>query len=676
VRRRLPLRLPDAATQGCVPHAIALVTGCETGRKCHTPLTPRRPVAQAGIPDEAWFCKGCLEKFGDAGPPAWTAFGPGDRCVATFEEDKTPGSQAKWVCKVLDIQGTTALVHFPGWKDKHDLWVERSTLEELPAEEVLARAQRSRLLTEAEEQKRLQDIEKERQAQEVVETEIKMGELEGEKKKLHKLIQAEKAKVKPSTGTAMATASNKASKAGSGGGEGRKGALAEGGVKEQEEEGDSGGRKGSEELAKLLARLKDVGEQIKDLRRSLPRKHESYLPPVNATGDQGERSNGGKRGRGGKEGAGPGVAPGFASRVTTLDDEGGDGWNDYCLECGSGEGELICCDACPRAFCLACARLAKAPRGNWFCKPCTNAKQMLATGGGIGSDKLLLQIQRLCEQFPMTHFLGLLAFDLARVRTSAEYCRELGISLNGMHEVATAKEALEKLDSLLEAANAQDSAGETKGEGSGARAGAEGCSSDVSEARSAPAPGPASTRGAAAAEKRGKDGVGQGSDALGGAGQAGKASSGAGDGGRAVRAGATGGSGSKKHQAASAMSGMALADARYKKFEEVVTRYRRCPCAPPLDGVRVRVAPRLPRTADAADKWCWAGSTRMACACRTSASPRGRSRPAKRPSSATTMTSSSPSSKSSCRHKLAPSHALASRRPLWRPRLPRLVSML
>lgn len=81
---------------------------------------------------------------------------------------------------------------------------------------------------------------------------------------------------------------------------------------------------------------------------------------------------------------------------------------------------------------------------------------MLATGGGIGSDKLLLQIQRLCEQFPMTHFLGILAFDLARVRTSAEYCRELGISLNGMHKVGTAHEALSKLESLLKDAEANN----------------------------------------------------------------------------------------------------------------------------------------------------------------------------------------------------------------------------
>ena len=57
-----------------------------------------------GIPDEAWFCKGCLEKFGEAGPPAWTTFGPGDRCIATFEDDKNPESKAKWICKVLDIQ--------------------------------------------------------------------------------------------------------------------------------------------------------------------------------------------------------------------------------------------------------------------------------------------------------------------------------------------------------------------------------------------------------------------------------------------------------------------------------------------------------------------------------------------------------------------------------------------
>ena len=68
-------------------------------------LAKRRHVlARAGIPDEAWFCKSCLVKFGEAGPPAWTAFGPGDRCIATFEEGKNPESKAKWICKVLDIQ--------------------------------------------------------------------------------------------------------------------------------------------------------------------------------------------------------------------------------------------------------------------------------------------------------------------------------------------------------------------------------------------------------------------------------------------------------------------------------------------------------------------------------------------------------------------------------------------
>jgi hypothetical protein len=53
----------------------------------------------------------------------------GDKCVARFVEDKKPESEAKWVCKILEIQGPLAFVHFPGWKDKHDLWVERASLE-------------------------------------------------------------------------------------------------------------------------------------------------------------------------------------------------------------------------------------------------------------------------------------------------------------------------------------------------------------------------------------------------------------------------------------------------------------------------------------------------------------------------------------------------------------------
>ena len=54
-----------------------------------------------------------------------------------------------------------------GWKDKHDLWVERSTLEELPPEDVLALAQRSRLLTDAEQEKLRKKEEKLRKAKEV-----------------------------------------------------------------------------------------------------------------------------------------------------------------------------------------------------------------------------------------------------------------------------------------------------------------------------------------------------------------------------------------------------------------------------------------------------------------------------------------------------------------------------
>ena len=37
--------------------------------------------------------------------------------------------------------------------------------------------------------------------------------------------------------------------------------------------------------------------------------------------------------------------------------------------------------------------LAHAPTitGKWFCKPCVNARMMIATGGGIGSEKLLVK---------------------------------------------------------------------------------------------------------------------------------------------------------------------------------------------------------------------------------------------------------------------------------------------
>ena len=74
----------------------------------------RRARMYAGIPEESWFCCDCLAKFGDAGPPAWTSFNIGTKCVACFEDDKRPESQAKWVCKILDIRGTLALLHFPG----------------------------------------------------------------------------------------------------------------------------------------------------------------------------------------------------------------------------------------------------------------------------------------------------------------------------------------------------------------------------------------------------------------------------------------------------------------------------------------------------------------------------------------------------------------------------------
>jgi hypothetical protein len=93
--------------------------------------------------------------------------------------------------------------------------------------------------------------------------------------------------------------------------------------------------------------------------------------------------------------------PGQFKAITTLGVGCDDGWSDCCNECGTG-GELLCCDQCPRTYCLDCARLDKIPRGRWNCRPCRNAQQMLLTGGGIGSEKLLMQVVRLSRPSPFS----------------------------------------------------------------------------------------------------------------------------------------------------------------------------------------------------------------------------------------------------------------------------------
>merc|ERR1719424_1966576 len=44
---------------------------------------------------------------------------------------------------------------------------------------------------------------------------------------------------------------------------------------------------------------------------------------------------------------------------------------DLCAKCGVG-GDLICCDSCPQAFHLSCARLSHVPDGIWRCPTCLN----------------------------------------------------------------------------------------------------------------------------------------------------------------------------------------------------------------------------------------------------------------------------------------------------------------
>ena len=47
---------------------------------------------------------------------------------------------------------------------------------------------------------------------------------------------------------------------------------------------------------------------------------------------------------------------------------------DLCAHCGWG-GELICCDVCPQAFHLVCAKLRNIPDGAWRCPTCSNSDE-------------------------------------------------------------------------------------------------------------------------------------------------------------------------------------------------------------------------------------------------------------------------------------------------------------
>jgi len=50
-----------------------------------------------------------------------------------------------------------------------------------------------------------------------------------------------------------------------------------------------------------------------------------------------------------------------------------DGNADHCFACKGG-GELLCCDACEKAFHLACVNLQEVPSGDWFCRYCEEKK--------------------------------------------------------------------------------------------------------------------------------------------------------------------------------------------------------------------------------------------------------------------------------------------------------------
>ena len=43
--------------------------------------------------------------------------------------------------------------------------------------------------------------------------------------------------------------------------------------------------------------------------------------------------------------------------------------DDLCFLCGE-VGDLVCCDHCPKAFHLSCAKLDAVPEGEWSCGHC------------------------------------------------------------------------------------------------------------------------------------------------------------------------------------------------------------------------------------------------------------------------------------------------------------------
>ncbi|KAI3429818.1 hypothetical protein D9Q98_010131 [Chlorella vulgaris] len=47
---------------------------------------------------------------------------------------------------------------------------------------------------------------------------------------------------------------------------------------------------------------------------------------------------------------------------------------DHCAACGSDQGELLCCDACPSVYHTSCCGLAAVPTGNWYCPVCADGQ--------------------------------------------------------------------------------------------------------------------------------------------------------------------------------------------------------------------------------------------------------------------------------------------------------------
>ena len=61
--------------------------------------------------------------------------------------------------------------------------------------------------------------------------------------------------------------------------------------------------------------------------------------------------------------------------------------DNFCWVCRR-EGQLVCCEACPRVFHLKCAQLPSDPPGDWVCVECRRLVEAETAERRVPADRL------------------------------------------------------------------------------------------------------------------------------------------------------------------------------------------------------------------------------------------------------------------------------------------------